>query len=378
MAFYVGNPVQSGRTRPVSSRRRLEGSTFVSPWGYASYWTPPDPADYGSLPGRAALPDATPPPLDTAQTGRYGRVPNPYALNAVLFGQMNQGEMLPEFEDQRYLGGFPDDYASQTRVSVPYAGDNLSMRYHAYQRRPPTKMVYGRPIYREGMQATFASRLSVDQIRSWQVFFQANGFSTGPSGFWTEFEMNAMKAFMTMANGTPGGGMDVNVLRARVEQAVQAGELQAGALAPALGITGAGLNERAVGAAGAGATGDELEPYTETTVTRQPIEFSTEQGMLLLRSELSRQLGRRPTEQEVGQFTKALNAAQRADPLTITSVVNVNPVAGTREETSTRKESSADPEAMAATFATENVDQAELQGYQSQRFLEALISELGF
>jgi hypothetical protein len=225
------------------------------------------------------------------------------------------------------------------------------------------------------MEANFASRLGVDGIRSWQAFFQAQGFATGPSGMWTDFERNAMRAFMTMANGTPGGGMSVEVLRTRVESAVKAGELLPGELAPALGVTGSGLNQAGAGASGA--TGDELEPYTETEVNREVTEYSLDQGMMLLRSELARQIGRRPTQGEINTFVKALNAAARADPTIITSVVRVDPAAGTSDRTVTRDETSVDPQARAAEFGIEGVPEAEREGYQENRYMDALMAELG-
>jgi hypothetical protein len=313
---------------------------------------------------------------------RQPGTPNPYGLNAVTMREQNQGVFKSEFEGREYIGGYPDDYASTARVSIPYGSDNLSLRYHHYQQRPPTKAVYGRPVYREGQQHTYpgAMRLSPSQIASWQAFFSINGFKTGPVGFWTEFEANAMRALMMMANGTPGGGMDVNVLRRQVEQEISSGgpnALQPGQLAGMLGIPATGQNELAPGGAGAGAAGDELAPYTETEVSREVTQYSTDQALMLLRGEFAREIGRRPTDKELANYVKGLNSALRADPTTITSVVRTDPGAGTIDRTVTRDESEVDPQGSAAEFAIEGVPQAEREGYQTQRYLEALMSELG-
>jgi hypothetical protein len=312
-------------------------------------------------------------------TYRQPGTPNPYGINAGTMSQQNQGQFYAANEGREYIGGFPDDYASGATVAVPYGSDNLSLRYHYYQQRPPTKQVYGRPIYREGEQFTFPGkyRQTVDDIRRWQAFFQANGFKTGPSGLWTEFEQNAMRAFMGMANGVPGGGMSVFVLRDRVQADLASGAMQPGSLASLLNTPATGQNELAPGSAGAGAVGDELAPYTETRVDREVTQYSTDQAMQLLRSELAQQVGRRPTDRELAAYVKALNSALRADPTVITQVVRTDPGAGTVDTTVTRDESSVDPQARAATFGIEGVPQAEREGYQSQRYLEALMNELG-
>jgi hypothetical protein len=99
--------------------------------------------------------------------------------------------------------------------------------------------------------------------------------------------------------------------------------------------------------------------------------------MMLLRSELARQIGRRPTQSEVNTFVKALNAAARADPSIITSVVRVDPGAGTTDRTVTRQESGVDPAAQAAEFGIEGVPQAERTDFQANRYMDALMAELG-
>ena len=297
---------------------------------------------------------------------------NPYAVPWDQMAKMNQGTMAAEYEGRRYLGGFPDDYASGTRVTVPYASDSLSMRYHAYKDRPQQKVVYGRPVYREGDQARFAHNLNPDQIREWQAFFQINGWKTGLAGVWGEHEMTAMKAFMTAANGVPGGGMRVDVLRARVMADLQSGRITEGTLADMMG-SAAGA-QTSPGGAEAGAP---MEPYTETTVDKTVKEYSLDQGLALLRSDLARQVGRAPTQQELGAFIKALNAASRADPTVLTTVVTTDPMTGNVDTQRTLDETTVDPNARAATFATTGVPKAEREGYQGQRFLEALLSELG-
>jgi hypothetical protein len=292
---------------------------------------------------------------------------------------MNQGKFREEMEGKEYLGGYADDYVSAARVRVPQEGDFLSNRYQAYRKRPRTKEVYGQPLYREGDQAMYPgrNRLSPDDIRGWQAFFQANGFKTGPAGFWTEWESHAMKAFMTMANGTPGGGMDVNVLRQRVMADVQAGRLAPYHLADMLGVSGEGQNELAPGggAGGGGGLDEDLTPYTETTVQRQVQEFSTDQGMLLIQDELARELGRAPTSAEVSRYVKQLNAKMRADPSIVTTVVTTNPATGRVDRSVTEEPTGVDPEALALSFS--QAPSAERTEFRTGRYIEAIMAELG-
>lgn len=303
---------------------------------------------------------------------------NPWGVSAYEMrtnpGKYNQGQNYAAFEGRGYLGGYSDDYVSQTTVPIPYGADNVSMRYFAtLGRRQP---VYGKPVYREGDESNYAARLTVDQIRNWQSFFQAMGFKTGYAGMWTQFEQDAMRHFMTMANGTPGGGMTVEVLRERVEADVTSGALAPGQLAGALGSSNLNpLGEEAMGeGAGAGA-GADMMPYTQTTTETQYQEMSPEQGVVALRQSFVEQYGRNPSQDELSRYVKAVNAAFRADPTIITTVMNVDPMAGTTNIETTREESGVDPSGLAMEFSEE--DNPERSEYQGNRYLGALMSELG-
>jgi hypothetical protein len=374
MAFYASD-TSPGRGRPVTRRWSPGQPYFWDPKGTV-YYLPKDlnPASPGAaLARQLAAGRSVPSPY----TGRQPGTPNPYGIGAGTMSQQNQGQFYAANEGREYIGGYPDDYASSATVAVPYGSDNLSLRYHYYQKRPPTKQVYGRPIYREGEQFTFPGkyRQTVDDIRRWQAFFQANGFKTGPSGLWTEFEQNAMRSFMGMANGVPGGGMSVFVLRDRVQADLASGAMAPGTLAAMLNTPATGQNELAPGGEG---VGDELAPYTTTQVDKEITQYSTDQAMNLLRSELAQQVGRRPTDKELATYVKGLNSALRADPTVITQVVRTDPGAGTVDRTVTRDESSVDPQARAAEFAISGVPEEEREGYQENRYLDALMAELGF
>jgi len=287
-------------------------------------------------------------------------------------GKYNQGQNFAAYEGRRYLGGYSDDYVSQTTVPVPYGSDNLSLRYHATQGR--ARPVYGKPVYREGDESNFAARKTVDQIRNWQAFFQAMGFKTGYAGIWSQFEQDAMRHFMTMANGVPGGGMTVDVLRQRVEADVTSGVLAPGELAGALGSSNLNpLGEDVTGGEGAGSA--EMMPYTQTTTETQYQEMSPDQGVMALRQSWLEEYGRNPSQDELSRYVKAVNAAFRADPTIITTVMNVDPMAGTTDTTATTEASGVDPSGMALTESEE--DNPERSEYQSNRYFSALMQELG-
>jgi len=293
-------------------------------------------------------------------------MPNPYGINAGNISEFNQGERYAEFEGREYLGGYPDDYVSETRA-LDFSRNAGRTEFHRLG--PPSKTVYGRPLYREGDQALFAHNLGVDETRRWQAFFQLMGFKTGPAGFWTDFELNAMKTFMTMANGTPGGGMTVDVLRNRVMADVQAGRLQPGALADMLGTTGGG--------GGGGTEGELMEPYTETRIEREIQEVSADQGLALLEDLIRRSTGRAPNKNDIAKFVKQINAAFRADPSVITSVVTTNPATGSVDSTVTRDETDVDPQGAALAFSKEGVNQQQRTEYQSMRYANVIADALG-
>jgi hypothetical protein len=297
-------------------------------------------------------------------------IPNPYGINTTNIGEYNQGERFAQFEGRGYLGGYPDDYVSEVQA-LDFS--HRAGRTEFHRLGPSTKTVYGRPIYREGDQATIAHNLSVDQRRQWQAFFQLMGFKTGPAGFWTEFELSAMRQFMTMANGVPGGGMTVDVLRTRVMADVEAGRLQPGTLAGMLGTPAAGQNATAPG----GAEGEPMEPYTETRIEREIQEVSADQGLALLDSLIRRSIGRAPSKADIARFVKQINAAFRADPSVITSVVTTNPATGAIDQTVTRDETDVDPQGAALAFSQEGVDQAERNRYQSMRYVNVISDALG-
>lgn len=293
------------------------------------------------------------------------------ANRSAFLGQ--QGWFNPDPTAQRYLGGFPDDYVSRTTVPVEW---NTNSYYGAMasinRANPRNESVYGRPVYREGDQVTFSRDLNADGVRDWQRFFQILGFKTGPSGFWTHHEMVAMQALMSMANGTPGGGMTVQTLRDRLLTEVQAGIWEPGQLPEALGVGGTGG-----GGGGGGGLGEVMEgPITETITETQTTEFSTDQGMLMLRNFVAEQLGRAPTNSEVKAYVKELNAALRADPTVITTVITTDPV--TNEVTTERDmdETGVEPEARAIMFADE-MSPAERKEHMTGRYMDALMREIG-
>lgn len=301
--------------------------------------------------------------------------PNPYGVSQYTDPTTYNQGINDAGQPRRYLGGYSDDYVSKTTVPMPYGADNVSMRYFATlgKRRP----VYGKPVYREGDESNYPglAQLSVDGIRDWQAFFQQMGFRTGPSGSWTTYEMNAMRNFMTMANGVPGGGMTVETLRARVEGDIASGALLPGELAVQLG---GDLNELAMdGTSGGGGTGDELVPFTQTTVQRQVQEISADQALMVLIDHMRQQVGREPTQDEISRLVKGVNAAFRADPTVITTVVTTDPTTGEVTTEETQDETDVDVGAMALRSSREDVPEEERQEYQGNRYFDALMQELG-
>lgn len=246
--------------------------------------------------------------------------------------------------------------------------------------------VYGRPLYRRGAEYTFGTKMDADGVRNWQAFFSGLGFKTGPAGMWGAFESDAMRAFMTMANTSPGGGMTVQNLRESVMRQVQQGIFffrgisEEGDLLPQL------LGEDVVddldgGGGGGGApepTGPGFtEPYTQTTTERQVQRYSREEGKMALRNLVSQSIGRAPTDDEVKQYVRQLNAAFNEDPTVITTVTTTDPVTGESETDRTVDESDVSAEGRATDFAREGVPEEELREYQTGRYMDTLMSAIG-
>jgi len=383
MAFYTQNTVegdrnaQSGQSNGRSDffNYHAESDPFHTLGSWFGLWDPAQPASVNEAAGKARRNPRRGGPPGSSQQGRSEPfTPNPYGVGSSNFDQYNQGEMWAKYEGRRYLGGYSDDYASRTTVPIPYGSDNLSLRYYANQGK--SRPVYGKPIYRQGDESNFAARLSVDKIRDWQAFFQAQGFRTGPAGVWTSFEISAMSNFMTMANGVPGGGMTVDVLRQRVQTDLETGALRPGELAVSLGgdLNELGEMVSSGGTAGAG-EGADMMPYTETSTQTQISQMSPDQGLLVLRDAWTRSLGRAPSDQELSRFVKGVNAAMRADPTVITTVATHDPMAGTTVTESNTDETSVDPQGMALRESEEPSE--ERSEYQANRYLDALAGLVG-
>lgn len=381
MAFYMQNTVE-GDQRAQNFRGGFDPGDGGDPmmttynWlgSFTGMWDPSQPATVNQAAGKVQRRPRRGGSLGPGQPTNDPMTPNPYGVNASNFDQYNQGEMWAKYEGRRYLGGYSDDYVSRTTVPIPYGSDNLSLRYYATQGK--SRPVYGVPVYRQGDESNFAARLSVDQIRQWQAFFQAQGFRTGPAGVWSSFEISAMGNFMTMANGVPGGGMTVDVLRQRVTSDLETGALRPGELAVSLGgdlnELGEMVSSGEVEGEGAGA---DMMPYTETSTQTQTQEMSADQGLLVLRDAWIRSLGRAPNDQELSRFVKSVNAAMRADPTVITTVATHDPMAGTTNTTETVDQSTVDPQGMALRTSEEPSE--ERSEYQANRYLDALAGLVG-
>lgn len=241
---------------------------------------------------------------------------------------------------------------------------------------------YGRPLYRDGMEYAVASQWDADTVRQWQRFFGALGFRTSTSGTWGEPEAQAMRAFMGEANRTPGGGTTIQQMRDLVMQQVRSGVYfyrgvnEEGDLLPILlGEEDLVQPQLIEGGGGAGAAA-QTEPYTQTVTERQITEYSMGEGMMAVRQAVERQIGRKPTEAEVRNYVRSLNAAFRADPSIITTITTTDPVTGESDMERTVDESDVSAEAEAMEFA-EDVSPEERQEFQAGRYFDALMSEIG-
>lgn len=285
---------------------------------------------------------------------------------------------MPSTEQQPYIGGYPADFVYETYVPAqrgagPLEGD-------APRRTAST--LYGRPLYREGAEYAFLSGLGEEGLRSWQAFFAGLGFKTGPAGMISQHDIEAMSAFMGMANGVPGGGMKVENLRNLVMDQVRSGVYffrgvnESGDLLPTM------LGEEAsgdlTGGGGGGVGSDEyMGPITETMTRNIVQEISMDQGKLALRNIVANEIGRAPTEAEVREFVRRANSAFRADPTVITQVTTTDPI--TRESTTeiTENETNVDPEGLALSFTEEDLPEEERYEYQASRYFDAIMSAIG-
>lgn len=387
MVFYTQNTVEGdiaaqNYQRPAADSNFDDPHSLIYNWigSFTGMWDPLQPAPVNQARGsskpkahrRPRQPGALAPGLAARGAGDPF-TPNPWGVSDYNFDQYNQGEMWAKFEGRRYLGGYADDYVSRTTVPVPYGEDNLSLRYFANKGK--SRNVYGVPVYREGDESNYAARLTPDQIRQWQAFFQAQGFKTGPSGVWSSAEISAMRAFMTMANGVPGGGMTVDVLRQRVQNDIETGALRPGELAVSLGGDLNELGEMVSSGGTSGGEGADMMPYTETSTQTQIQEMSADQGLLILRDAWIRSLGRAPSDAELSRFVKSVNAAMRADPTIITTVATHDPMAGTTTTETTTEETSVDPQGMALRESEQPSE--ERTEYQTNRYLDALAGLVG-
>lgn len=275
-----------------------------------------------------------------------------------------------------YIGGFPSNYVSRQHFGAQREYGRLE------QDKPRDYAVtaFSRPLYPEGSEYAFFAKLGVSQIREWQNFFAGLGFKTGPAGVISQHDLAAMRAFMGMANGIPGG-MKVDTLRDRVMDQVRAGVYffrgvnENGDLLPALlGETPQG--DLAGGGGGGAGAPEYTGPITETVTRNIVQEFSVDQSRLALRNIVAQQIGRAPTDEELRDFVRQVNAAFRSDPTIITQVTVTDPITGESDVDITEDETNVDPEGMALSFA-EEVDPAERQEYQTGRYFDAIMSAIG-
>jgi hypothetical protein len=292
-----------------------------------------------------------------------------------------QAGTMPSTEELGYIGGYPADYVSRQHVGAEAMWGAGRMAGDAPRNTSST--LFGRPIYREGAAYSLMSRLGEAGIRQWQSFFAGLGFQTGPSGVISQHDIAAMNAFMGMANGVPGGGMRVDTLRNIVMDQVRSGVYffrgvnEEGDLLPALlGETPAGDLTSADGGGGGGGEAGFTGPITETITRNVVQEFSMDQGMLALRNIVANQIGRAPNDAEVREFIRQLNSAFRADPTVITQVTVTDPTTGESTTDITENETGVEAEARALGFA-EDVSPAERQEYQTGRYFDRLMSEIG-
>ena len=123
--------------------------------------------------------------------------------------------------------------------------------------------------------------------------------------------------------------------------------------------------------------GEILEPYTETQVEREVSEFSADEGLAMIREIVAAEVGRSPTDAEVATYIKNLNAAFRADPTVITTVTTTNPMTGQVDTTRTQDETNVSPEGRAIEFGNEGLSEAERFSYQSNRYMDVIMREIG-
>lgn len=294
-------------------------------------------------------------------------------LSGTAAGQM------PSTEEQPFIGGYPADFVYETYVpgqrgAGPLEGD-------APRRTAST--LYGRPLYREGAAYAFLSDLGEEGIRSWQAFFAGLGFKTGPAGIISQNDIEAMNAFMGMANGVPGGGMKVENLRGLVMDQVRAGIYffrgvnETGDLLPTMLGAEASGDLTGGGGTGPGGTGEYMGPTTETMIRNIVQEISMDQGMLALRNVVANEIGRAPTEAEVREFVRRANAAFRADPTVITQVTTSDPTTGESTTEITEDETDVNPEGMALGFVEEDLPEGERYEYQAGRYFDTIMSAIG-
>lgn len=375
MAFYQGNgggraPRNPGRggylSRSYSQVPDIRNPGRGGYLGQLQYGPGPSGRDVET---QAAVADQQRREAALGLTGRHNP-PNfagPYGISPWEFNQYNKGVFDQEFEGREYLGSFPDDTVFVRGAEIPYSGDNLSLRYFDAQKRK--RPVYSKPKYRKGMEVTYGVKLGAKAIGEWQDFFTMNGFRTGPRGLWTKYEIDAMAAFMGMANASYGSSVeDLRTVVANSPDLFPPPGSGQPTLADQLGENGDG---------GGSGLPTPTEPYTETTTETRITEYDAGDALMLVRNYVREQIGRDPTDREVQRFLKNLNAAARADPTVITTVTTTDPMSGESTTDVTTDETAVNPEAMGLQFGEEVAPGEEME-YQAGRYMDAIRGLLGF
>lgn len=394
----AGDPMDFGflTDNPVSNALMSARDTIYGPWEDRFWGIQPGGPFHslksdrgtGGTPGIGAgggtpINTASRIAMQAAMNAIRGKVANPLTgTGATNFAtQEDYDEYLASDDTEPYyIGGLPQDAVTRATREIPGQMDmNLKDRRGRIVADAPAEEIdrFGKPVYRQGDEVKYGSRLNVKEVRDWQAFFSTLGFKTGPAGAWTEREMDAMRAMMMYANGTPGGGMTVETLRDRVTR-----DIQNGLNVEELNLPGLLGEESTFAEGGARDSGQDVgeelgEPYTVTETERQITEFSKDEAMAAIRQVLAKDIGRAPTNAEARRFMSDVNSAFRDDPTVITSVTTVDPVTGEQDTERTVDETGVSVEERALQFGREDVPEEELREYQTGRYIDVIAQELG-